>query len=200
MRKFVKILIKKALCLVRGVKTGSNTFISPRAEIAYPKNIILGKNVVIEHFSRIIANGETAGIEIGDNTYIHPYALIKTNGGEIKIGKGSTVNDYAVLYGHGGLTIGNDTHIAAHVVIVPANHLFSDPDIPISKQGETKKGIRIGDDVCIGAGAVFLDGVNIGKGAVVAAGAVVTKSVPEYSVAAGVPAKVIKERKKEKVL
>ena len=196
MSKYVKIIIKKALCFVRGVKSGSNAFLSPRAEVAFAKKISLGKDVVVERFARIIANGENSRITIGDNTYIHPYALIKTNDGKIIIGRNSTVNDYTVLYGHGGLEIGNDVHIATHVVIVPANHVFSNPDIPISKQGETRKGVKIGDDVWVGAGAVILDGVTIGNGAVIAAGAVVTKSVPEYSLVAGVPARIIKGRRK----
>lgn len=190
----LKIFIKKLICISRGVKSGYNTFISPKVEIVNSKNIALGSNVVIEKYTRLIANGDSAEISIGDNTYMQSYVLLKTNGGKIKIGKDCTINDYSVLYGHGGLIIGNDVHISTHVIIVPMNHIYKNPNISISKQGESKKGVIIEDDVWIGVNAVILDGVRIGKGCVVGAGAVVTKSIPPFSVVAGVPAKVIKKR------
>lgn len=105
-----------------------------------------------------------------------------------------TVNPFSVLYGHGGLRIGSNVLIAAHVIIIPANHRFDRADILIRKQGESRLGITIGDDVWIGAGARILDGVTIGTGCVVAAGAVVTRDVQPYSVVAGVPARTIKRR------
>ena len=71
-------------------------------------------------------------------------------------------------------------------------HNFDDPDRPFVEQGITAEGIRIEDDVWLGAGAVITDGVHIGKGAVVAAGAVVTKDVPARTVVGGVPAREIK--------
>jgi acetyltransferase-like isoleucine patch superfamily enzyme len=120
--------------------------------------------------------------------------MLSTSGGWIKIGNNCTVNSFAVLYGHGGLEIGNGVRISAHVVIVPMNHIYKNPAIPIWMQGETRKGIKIEDDVWIGAGAKVLDGVKIGKGSVIGAGAVVTEDIPSYSVAVGVPAKVIKKR------
>jgi acetyltransferase-like isoleucine patch superfamily enzyme len=191
----LKKLIKKAICIARGIKSGSNSFVSFRAELVNPGRISVGNNVVIEGHARLIANGgKGAEIIIGDDTYIQPYAVLKANGGKIMLGKNCTVNDYAVLYGHGGLTIGNDVHISTHAVFVPANHVFKDPSTPISKQGETKNGITVGDDVWIGANSSILDGVNIGKGCVIGAGAVVTGPVPPFSVAAGVPARVIKQR------
>jgi acetyltransferase-like isoleucine patch superfamily enzyme len=150
--------------------------------------------VAIERYVRLVADGDSAEINIGDGTYIYPYVLIKAYNGKINIGKNCTVNDYSILYGHGDLIIGDDVHIAAHTVIVPMNHIYQDPKVPISQQGISKIGVTIEDDVWIGVSTVILDGVKIGKGAVIGAGAVVTKSVPAYSVAAGVPARVIKQR------
>lgn len=93
-----------------------------------------------------------------------------------------------------GFEIGDNVRIAAQVVIIPMNHIYEDPDTPIWKQGIRAKGIKIEDDVWIGAGAKILDGVTIGKGSVIGAGAVVTDDIPPYSVAVGVPARVIKKR------
>jgi acetyltransferase-like isoleucine patch superfamily enzyme len=120
--------------------------------------------------------------------------MLITYGGDIDIGVNCSVNPYCVLYGLGGLKIGDNVRIAAHTVIVPANHTFDDPSIPICRQPETKKGIIIEDDVWIGAGCRILDGVRIGRGSVIGAGSVVTKSIPEMSVAVGVPARVIRRR------
>jgi acetyltransferase-like isoleucine patch superfamily enzyme len=80
--------------------------------------------------------------------------------------------------------------IAPHVMLAGGNHRFSRTDIPILEQGDDSVGIRIGNDVWIGANAVVLDGVSIGNGAVVGAGSVVTQNVPEFAVVVGVPARI----------
>src|SRR6185369_13351419 len=122
--------------------------------------------------------------------HILPYAMIKTAGGDISFGEYRTVHPFCVIYGFaGGLQIGDAVRIATHSIIVPGNHNYEDAEKPIRLQGTTSKGIKIEDDVWLGAGVKVLDGVTISKGAVVAAGAVVTKDVPEFSVMAGIPAK-----------
>ena len=133
-------------------------------------------------------------IFIGKNSQILDGVLILTYGGTIDIGENCNINPYTIIYGHGGTKIGNNVLIAGHCMIIPNNHIFSDKNIPISKQGCIAKGITIEDDVWIGHGCSILDGVTIGKGSIIAAGSVVSKSVEAYSVVAGVPAKKIKER------
>lgn len=133
-------------------------------------------------------------ISIGANTFIDSGVILRPLGGNIEIGSDCSVNAYSVLYGSGSLRIGNSVRIAAHTVIVPSNHVFSDPDKLIKDQGLSLKGIVIEDDVWIGAGAQILDGVVIRRGTVIGAGAVVTKSTDPYSVVAGVPARKISSR------
>lgn len=133
-------------------------------------------------------------IIVGARSYIDHGVILRALGATIEIGEDCSVNAYSVLQGGGGLRIGNKTRIASHTVIVPSNHVFSDPDIPIKDQGLRQLGITIEEDVWIGAGARLLDGVVLGRGCVVAAGAVVTKSVRPRTVVGGVPAKPIASR------
>jgi acetyltransferase-like isoleucine patch superfamily enzyme len=136
----------------------------------------------------------TPGVTLGSGVQIGPGAIIDPHGGTITIGNRSSIGPYAVLYGHGGLTIGDNVLIASHAVLIPSNHSFADPEIPIMDQGESSHGITIGHGVWLATQAVILDGVRVGDGAIVAAGAVVRETVPPYAVVAGVPAKIIKYR------
>jgi acetyltransferase-like isoleucine patch superfamily enzyme len=156
----------------------------------------LGKNVQISSRAVLsIGGAEGERIVIGDACEIHRGAILATYRGWIEIGARSSVNPYSMLYGHGGLQIGSDVRIAAHCVIVPANHRFADPDRPIRAQGIEAQGIAIGDDVWIGAHVTVLDGSTIGRGSVIAAGSVVSGDIPEYSIAAGAPARVLRSRR-----
>jgi acetyltransferase-like isoleucine patch superfamily enzyme len=193
----IKHSITGIICLLRGITNrGINISISPRAKIKGGHRIRLGNNGLVERDVMLIADEPNSFIEIGADTWLFYHCMLSTSGGWIKMGNNCTVNSFAVLYGHGGLEIGNGVRISAHVVIVPMNHIYKNPAIPIWMQGETRNGIKIEDDVWIGAGAKVLDGVKIGKGSVIGAGAVVTRDIPPYSVAVGVPAKVIKKRSK----
>jgi acetyltransferase-like isoleucine patch superfamily enzyme len=192
----IKHLAKRVLCLYHGVKnTGTNVFISPKAIIKQGHMIRLGENVFIERGSILSVDCKGKSfIDIGENTYLYSNCIIKTSHGWIKIGNDCTVNEFAILHGDGGLEIGNDVRIAAQVRITAMNHIYEDPKISIRLQGIRANGIKIEDDVWLGIGSTVLDGVTIGKGSVIGAGAVVTKDIPPYSIAVGVPAKVIKKR------
>lgn len=133
-------------------------------------------------------------IVIGEHVEVLPNVLIASYIGSVTIGDDVSINPGCILYGHGGLTIGSRTLIAAYCVMIPANHKFDDPTRAIQDQGVTMKGIRIGEDVWLGTGVTVLDGVEIGDGCVIGAGSVVTKSIPAGSIACGVPAKVIGRR------
>lgn len=131
----------------------------------------------------------TSRLVVGERSWIAGHALVR---GDIEIGSNCSVNAYACLSGK--IRCGNGVRIASLVSIVGFNHGFDDPDTPINDQPHVTLGITIGDDVWIGANAVILDGVTLGRGAVVAAGAVVTKDIPDLAIAAGVPAKVVRRR------
>ena len=161
--------------------------------LRYPGKINIGPRTKISHRAILRLNG--GNIEIGRSGRISDYVMILSHGGHIQIGDNCSINPFCVINGPGGLKLGNDVRIASHTVIIPANHAFDDLDRPIWRQTETRLGIEIGDDVWIAAGCKILDGVKIGRGCVVGAGAVVTRSLPEYSIAVGVPARIIGNRK-----
>jgi acetyltransferase-like isoleucine patch superfamily enzyme len=162
-------------------------WVKKKSDLTIHPSVRISKNVTLD----INYGGK---IIIDQQTEILNGVLLMTYGGNITIGFNCSINPYTVLYGHGNLTIGNNVLIAAHCVIIPANHNFEDNTITINKQGLTKKGITIKDNVWIGCGCRILDGVTIGEGAIIAAGAVVNKDVLPYTTVGGVPAKVIKNR------
>lgn len=147
---------------------GSKIYRSVRMDTPPYRRFSLGRSSVVESFCCI--NNAVGDVVIGDHT---------------RIGLHNTVI--------GPVTIGNHVNLAQGVTVTALNHNFSDPTTPIDAQGVSTNPVSISDDVWIGAGAVVLPGVNIGRHCVVAAGAVVTKDVPDGCVVAGVPAKVIKK-------
>lgn len=130
-----------------------------------------------------------AGVKIEKGARIHMWANFY-NPRNVTIGKGSIIGDHVFLDGRAKLTIGREVDIASEVQIYNAEHDINSMDFRPSIDE-----VVIGDYVFIGPRVIILPGVHIGKGAVVAAGAVVTKSVAEFAVVGGVPAKVIGERK-----
>jgi acetyltransferase-like isoleucine patch superfamily enzyme len=157
-----------------------------------------GRPIVIDPTSWVSARSDIRNcgggrITVGKNCEIHPYSMILTYGGDICIGDNCSLNPFAIIYGYGGVRLGNGVRIAAHTVIIPANHVVS-KDIPFHKSGATGSGIDIGDNVWLGAGVVILDGVRIGNNSIVGAGSVVTGSVPGNTTVAGVPARSIAHR------
>lgn len=191
----LRALYWSTLRVLRGGRSlGKRSRISVRARLRGPAAaIVVGNDGWLD--DECVLDARSGGfIRIGERAEIHRHALFMTYGGEIRIGRNCSVNPFCVLYGHGGLTVGDNVRIAAHVVIVPANHNFKRLDVPIAEQGVTARGISIGNDVWIGAGARVLDGVKIGDGAIVAAGAVVTTDVAPLEIVGGTPARRIGTR------
>ncbi len=117
------------------------------------------------------------------------------DGSRLSVGDRSQLGKRAQI--NGTVTIGRDVLMGPDVIIMATSHEHARVDIPMIDQGEAEeKAVTIGDDVWIGTRVIILPGVEIGSHSIIAAGAVVTKSFPDYSVIGGVPAKLIASRKK----
>ena len=147
--------------------SGSKIYWSVRMDTPPYRRFWLGKHSVIESFCCI--NNAVGDVTIGDHT---------------RIGIHCTVI--------GPVCIGNNVNLAQGITVTALNHNFSDVTQRIDEQGVSTQPVVISDDVWIGANAVILPGVTIGSHCVIAAGAVVTKDVPDNTLVGGVPAKVIK--------
>ncbi len=155
----------------------------------YGDDINFGQNVKIATNVSIFRN-----VSIGNNVNIGDNVEIRCNKiNKIIIGNNCTVNRNSLVMGL--VTIGDYCMIAPNCIIMGSNHIFSDTSINIKEQGVHSKGIKIGDNVWLGANAIVVDGVNIGEGSVIGASSVVTKDIPVNSIAVGSPCKVIKTRK-----
>jgi serine acetyltransferase len=142
----------------------------------------------------VIRVQDGGSVTIGRGCELHPMTMVLTYGGNIEIGDDCSLNPFSIIYGHGGVRIGSGVRIAAHSVIIPANHTTPDDGTPVRLAPVVARGIEIGNDVWIGTGARILDGVRIGARAVIGAGSVVTRDVPANATVAGVPARTIRQR------
>ena len=185
--------IFKKLAFILHNRISNHSRVSFSCYIKNPANIRLGKNVKI-HSDTSLDAGQTGILTIGDRVILDRYAYINASYGFVRIGAGTAINNFSVVDGTGGVEIGRNVLIGPNVQIISYQHNYRDRSVPIKQQGTTCEKIEIQDDVWIGAGAVILAGVVIGQGSVVGAGGVVTKTCPPYSVLAGVPARIIKER------
>jgi acetyltransferase-like isoleucine patch superfamily enzyme len=129
--------------------------------------------------------------ELGSYSTIEDFCTINNGVGDVIIGNETRIGMGNVVIGP--VTIGNFVILAQNIVMSGLNHSYEDVNLPIDKQKVTTSPITVEDECWIGANAVLTAGVTVGKHSVIAAGAVVTKNIPPYSVAVGNPARVIKQ-------
>ncbi len=157
--------------------------------------IILNSGVRLYDGVRIHCAGKQGEVLLQSQVMLDRGVDIKScEDGQIKICRETFIGPYTCMAGPGRIHIGEYCMIASHCGIYANNHIFTDLSRPMRLQGETAEGIVIEDDCWLGTGVKVLDGVRIGRGCVIGAGAVVTKDIPPYSIAVGVPAKVIRTR------
>lgn len=202
----VGIIIKRVIMLVRGEfkkpffkEAKGKIFIGKKCDLLSKRKIRFLGSATIEDGVKIDAlskNGLTIGnnFSIGRNSIIECTGVLRELGEEGVIGDNVGIAANAFISIRGKLKIGNDCIFGPGLSIFTENHIFSDLDTPIRLQGATRRGVSIGNDCWFGANVTVLDGIEIGNKCVIAAGAVVTKNVPDNSIIGGVPARIIKYR------
>lgn len=174
-------------------------FVGRRTKIRFPHKISFGRSVTIGDNVYINALSKK-GVQFGDNVTISSRSTIDCTGVIASLGEGLKIGDNVgiaqnvFIQVRGYVYIANDVIIGPDVSIFSENHNFDKINIPIRKQGVSRKGVTIGEGAWIGTRSIILDGVNVGANSIIAAGSVVNKDVPDFAIVGGVPAKIIKYR------
>lgn len=174
----IKVFIKVLVGKVR----------AKRFQIQAGKGVYIGKHCAL--------NGKH-NITLEDSVMVRPYAQIWSGGGTVKIGQGSEIGECCRLSIANSLNIGKKVLLSPNVYITDFDHEYRNLEVPVIDQGVVQKGqtVSIGDGSYIGINAVIVGNVKIGKHCVIGANSVVTKDVPDYCVAVGSPARIIKDIK-----
>jgi acetyltransferase-like isoleucine patch superfamily enzyme len=178
---------------------GKNVIFGHHLNLRAPHRIFIGANTVLDDYAFLSFRGTAEqGIRIGSNALLGRYSQLKVRNGDMELGDKVNIGPFCHLGTVSTLRVGDHSMFGSNCFIGGVRHDFSDPDRPIVEQKlNTAKGVEIGHDVWLGAHVVVIDGVSIGDGAVIGANAVVTRDVPPFTIAAGVPAKVIGRRNRE---
>ena len=173
----------------RGCVFGLNTI------LRHPHKIEIGDNVVIDDKCLIDAKGtDNTGIKIGNNTFIGRNSILSCKNGDITLGDRVNIGFNCEVFSGSHVTIGTGTLLAAYTYLIGGDHV-AELDEEIVQSGSISHGIEVGENAWFGAGAKVLDNVKIGQHSIIGTNAVVNKDIPEYSIAVGVPAKVIRDRR-----
>jgi acetyltransferase-like isoleucine patch superfamily enzyme len=182
---------------------GSRPYVSAKADISCP-NLQLGPRCFIDDYVTIYAHpGAGGGVYLDENVHIYRWSMVELgNGnGSLHVGHDTFIQSGCILNPFvANITIGANCMIAARCALMPYQHGFAETDRPMREQPLTSKGdIVIEDDVWLGVNVAVMDGVIIGQGAIIGAGAVVTKDIPPYTIAGGVPARVLRARQADDI-
>lgn len=190
------LLLRKKLypCLFK--ECGRGVIFGRNLTIRNGKNIVLGDRVVIDDDCVLDARGAgEEGVRIGSGTILNRAVSVQAKIGPVHIGEACDIGMHSDVHAQGGVFIGDKVVLGGGGKISGGVFQIDRSDEDDREQDRTTRGpIRIDSKCLIGMGSMFLDGVHVGEGVVIGAGSVVLKDVPAYCVAAGQPARVLRER------
>ncbi len=197
LRRSVWLIRGATKCLVLQRRFGF-VYMAPNVNLRNAALIRFGKGVTLER-GVIIDGLSSEGIQFGENVAIGAYSIVRASspanvGAGVRMGNNSSVDAYSFIGASGLVEIGTNVIMGQHVSFHAESHNYERTDISIKQQGTRRQGIVIEDDCWVGSNVVFLDGSHVGRGCVIGAGSVVRGEISPYSVAAGVPARVLKSR------
>jgi acetyltransferase-like isoleucine patch superfamily enzyme len=174
----------------RGVTFGANIV------LRHPHKIDIGDNVVVDDQCCLDAKGtDNRGIRLGTGVFIGRNTILSCKNGDIDIDDFANIGFNAEIFSASRVRVGKRVLIAAYTYLVGGDHLYDRVDVPVLDQGRTARGIEVDDHAWLGAHVVVTDGSRVGKDCIIGAGAVVVGEVPDFRIAAGIPARVLRDRR-----
>ena len=192
----IGLLLRSTLYpLVLG-SVGRNVVFGVSVTLRHPHKIHIGDNVVIDDRCCLDAKGtDNQGIQIGSGVFVGRNTILSCKNGDIIIDDRANIGFNCEIFSASRVRVGKDILMAAYTYLVGGDHLYDRTDIPVLQQGRTARGIDVGDGAWLGAHVVVTDGSTIGRDAIIGAGAVVVGNIPEFAIATGIPAKVVRDRR-----
>lgn len=188
------VLRRLAYPLLLGA-VGRNVVFGQGTVLRHPAKIRLGHGVVVDDLVVLDAKGDAnRGIVVGDGVFLGRGTILSCKNGDITLGDHVNIGFHSEIFSGSSVEVGRYGLFAAYTYLVGGGHEFQASDRAVVEQPRVSRGIVLGENVWLGAGAVVLDGIRIGRDVVVGAGAVVAADLPEGAVAVGVPARVVRKR------
>ena len=181
-------------------KVGRNVTFGTNVVLRHPQKIFIGDNVVIDDNVVLDAKGsDNEGLFIGDGVFVGRNTILSCKNGDIILDDNVNIGFNCEIFSASRVRVGKNTLLAAYTYLVGGTHHFDRTDIPILQQERSSQGINVGENGWLGAHVVVFDGVKIGNECIIGAGSVINRDVPDWKIAAGMPAKVIKDRRKSTI-
>ncbi len=192
------LLRSKLYPLILG-KVGRNVAFGVNVTIRHPSKIRIGDNVVIDDNCVLDAKGDgNNGITIGNGVFIGKNTILTCHDGDIVLEDNVNIGFNCVISSLSSIVVKKNNLLASFVYLVGGDHIADRTDVPVLFQGRTSKGIVIGENCWLGAQVTVLDGSVIGRDCIIGANAVVNGEIPDFSIAVGTPARVLRDRRAQK--
>jgi acetyltransferase-like isoleucine patch superfamily enzyme len=177
-------------------RVGRNVVFGANVTIRHPHKIFVADNVVIDDNCCLDAKGsDNTGITIGEGVFVGRNTILSCKNGDIVVDDHANLGFNCEIFSASRVRVGKSVLMAAYTYLVGGDHLYDRVDIPVLEQGRTARGIEVDDNVWLGTHVVVTDGSRIGRDAIVGAGAVVVGEIPEFAIATGIPARVVRDRR-----
>ena len=174
---------------------GKNVSFGVNVTLRHPRKIRIGDDVAIDDGCVLDAKGtQNRGITLGQGVFLGRGTILSCKDGDIVLGDHVNIGFHSEIFSGSSVTVGRPGLFAAYTYLVGGGHEFERGDLAVLEQPRSSRGITLGDNVWLGAGAKVLDGVRLGDDVVVGAGAVVTSDLPAGAIAVGIPARVVRTR------
>ena len=177
-------------------RCGRNVTFGANVVLRHPHKIRIGNDVVIHDGCCLDAKGDAnRGIDIGDGVFVGRGTILSCKNGDIVVDDHANIGFNCEIFSGGRVRLGKHTLVAAYTYLVGGDHTFDRTDVAVLYQDRVARGIEVDDNVWLGAHVVVSDGATIGRDAIIGAGAVVRGEIPPFAIAAGVPARVVRDRR-----